>query len=89
MPHDSFLMKFLIKKRFVGPVNNARVPLEKHKSHRDALPKKKTQTLAFSSVSKWVLCFRFIQLRPFCKLLLKIFEKKYLENTFQSLIEFF
>ena len=36
-----------------------------------------------------LLSFRFIQLRPFVQLLLKNFEKKNLENTFQSLVEFF
>ena len=40
-----------VEKGFVGPVNSARDPLEKHKSHRNAIltqktkKKKKTQTL--------------------------------------------
>ena len=34
------------------------------------------------------LSFRFIQLKSFCQLLLKFFEKK-MENIFQSLIEIF
>ena len=35
------------------------------------------------------LIFKFIQLRHFLKLLLKLFEKKNLVNAFQSLIDFF
>ena len=35
------------------------------------------------------LSFKFFQLRSFCQLLLKKFEKKNVKNTFKSLIEFF
>ena len=56
-----------VEKGFVGPVNSARDPLEKHKSHRNALltqKKKKTQTLTqtqtqyFSTLSKRILSGR-------------------------------
>ena len=48
------------------------------------------QSSNFTFVHFSPLNFRFIQLRHFLQLLLKFFEKKkILENTFQSLIEFF
>ena len=55
-----FNESFAKKRGFAGFVNTAQDPLEKHKSHRNTLLKKKkkitqTQMLAFSSVSKWVL----------------------------------
>ena len=49
-------MKVLLKNRFVGLINSARDPLEKHKIHRNTLLKKtKTQTQCFSALSKRVL----------------------------------
>ena len=47
------------------------------------------QSSNFAFIHFSLLSFKFIQLKPFCQLLLKIFEKKNLENIFQSLIEFF
>ena len=41
MQWNQFLMKVLLKKKFVGPMNNARDPLEKHKNHINTLFQKK------------------------------------------------
>ena len=41
MQWKQFLMKVLLKKEFVGLMNNARDPLEKHKNHINTLFQKK------------------------------------------------
>ena len=50
-----------VEKGFVGPVNSARDPLEKHKSHRNALLTKKKKKNANTDTDTDVVFFNTIQ----------------------------
>ena len=63
--------------------------LAKIKNWPSKFPQISFQSSNFTFVHFSPLSFKFIQLKPFCQLLLKIFEKNNLENIFQSLIDFF
>ena len=59
MSWDLFLMKVLLKKRFLGPVNNAQDPLKKHKSSSKKKEKKKKK---MRNAEMWPLSKRILNL---------------------------